>query len=69
MSKIDDMIKNLCPDGVEYKPLGEICFYPKQGIDFDTLDENSYVGVENLLKNKRGKTISAYVPKTGCPIG
>ena len=68
MSKIDDMIKNLCPDGVEYKPLGETCFYPKQGIDFNSLDENSYVGVENLLKNKSGKTKSAFLPKTGCPI-
>ena len=25
MSKLDDLIKELCPNGVEYKPLGEIC--------------------------------------------
>ena len=24
MSKLDDLIKELCPNGVEYKPLGEI---------------------------------------------
>ena len=24
MSRIDDLIRNLCPDGVEYKPLGEV---------------------------------------------
>ena len=24
MSKIDDMIKKLCPNGVEYKPLGDV---------------------------------------------
>lgn len=26
MSKIDDLIQELCPDGVEYKALGECCF-------------------------------------------
>lgn len=26
MSRIDELIQRLCPDGVEYKPLGELCF-------------------------------------------
>ena len=26
MSRIDELIQQLCPDGVEYKPLGELCF-------------------------------------------
>lgn len=25
MSRIDELIQQLCPDGVEYKPLGEVC--------------------------------------------
>ena len=25
MSKLDELIKKLCPDGVEYKTLGEVC--------------------------------------------
>ena len=25
MSKLDELIQQLCPDGVEYKPLGEVC--------------------------------------------
>ena len=25
MSKIDDLIQELCPDGVEYKPLKDLC--------------------------------------------
>ena len=25
MSKFDELIKKLCPDGVEFKPLGEVC--------------------------------------------
>ena len=27
MSKLNDLIKNLCPDGVEFKKLGEVCEY------------------------------------------
>ena len=27
MSKLDDLIKTLCPDGVEFKKLGEVCEY------------------------------------------
>ena len=29
------------------------------------MDFNSYVGVDNLLQNRKGKTVSNYVPKTG----
>ena len=25
MSKLEELIQELCPDGVEYKPLGDIC--------------------------------------------
>ena len=25
MSKLDDLINKLCPDGVEWKTLGEVC--------------------------------------------
>lgn len=44
MSKIDDMIKKLCPNGVEHKMLGEVCSIGK-GVQFnkkDMLDEGSY---------------------------
>ena len=29
MSKLEDLIAELCPNGVEYKTLGEICSYAK----------------------------------------
>ena len=44
MSKIDDMIKKLCPNGVEHKMLGEVCSIGK-GVQFnkkDMLDQGSY---------------------------
>jgi type I restriction enzyme S subunit len=50
---------------VEWKTLGEIAEYSKERIGCGNLDENNYVGVDNLLQNKKGKTISNYVPQTG----
>ena len=42
-----------------------IAEYSKDKIDAADIDENSYVGVDNLLQNKKGKTLSVCVPKTG----
>ena len=65
MSKLNDLIVRLCPNGVEVKKLGEIAMYGKSRIDAAEVDLNSYVGVDNLLPDKRGKTVSSYVPKEG----
>ena len=65
MSRLDELIKELCPDGVEYKELNEIAHYAKSRIDATEVDENTYVGVENLLQNKQGKTIGTNVPTSG----
>lgn len=40
MSKIDEMIAELCPDGVEYKRLGDVCAI-KNGKDYKHLPEGS----------------------------
>jgi len=50
---------------VEYKSLGEVAEYSKTRISFDKLDETNYVGVDNLLQNREGKTISIRVPIKG----
>lgn len=50
---------------VEWKTLGEIAAYSKSRISFDKLDENNYVGVDNLLQNRAGKMQSNYVPTSG----
>ena len=65
MSKLDELIQELCPDGVEFRKLGEISQYCKERIDASTVDKTCYVGVENLLQNKQGKTLSSAVPTTG----
>ena len=39
--------------------------YSDSRISIDELDEDNYVGVDNLLQNKAGKTISNYLPSSG----
>ena len=45
MSRLDELIAKFCPDGVEYKPLGEMLDYeqPTKYIVHDTNYNNSYV--------------------------
>lgn len=50
---------------VEWRTLGEIAEYSKTRINFELLDETNYVGVDNLLQNRAGKTESNYVPTSG----
>lgn len=50
---------------VECKTLAGIAEYSKTRISFERLDETNYVGVDNLLQNRAGKTESNYVPISG----
>ena len=45
--------------------LKDIAFYVKDRIDAQKLNTETYIGVDNLLPNKRGKTSSIYVPESG----
>lgn len=65
MSRLDELIRELCPDGVEYKPLEEISEYCKTRIDAKLVNADTYVGVDNLLPDKQGKKKSDYVPSDG----
>jgi len=38
MSKIDALIQELCPDGVEYRSFGEACLYVR-GVTYSKSDE------------------------------
>lgn len=62
MSKLQDLINELCPHGVEYKALNEIASYSKDRIEIEYVDENNYIGIDNLLKNKQGKVPASSVP-------
>jgi type I restriction enzyme S subunit len=47
MNKIKELIETLCPEGVEFKDLGEVAHYPTKRILANQVNESNYVGVEN----------------------
>ena len=50
MSNLQELINEYCPDGVEYKRLGEIAVYSNNRISISEINSSNYVGVENLLQ-------------------
>jgi type I restriction enzyme, S subunit len=52
-------------DDVEFRALGEVADYSRTRISATELNDERYVGVDNLLQNKQGKTVSNCVPITG----
>lgn len=64
MSRIDDLIRDLCPDGVEYKPLGDIARYSPRKVPAIDLNATTFVGVDNLLSQKRGRIDATHTPNT-----
>ena len=60
-----DQLLNFEDGQAEWKTLSEIAEYSKTRISFAELDEDNYVGVDNLLQNKSGKTESTRVPVSG----
>ena len=68
MNKLEKLIQEHCPNGVDVVELNVIANYAKNRIDASCVDENNYVGVENLLQNKRGKVKASSVPTIGTVI-
>lgn len=50
---------------IEWVKLNVIAKYSDSKIEAINVDKKSYVGVDNLLPNRAGKTISSYVPVEG----
>lgn len=60
------LLKNY--DEIENISLKEIAEYSKDRINADFLNEDNYVGVDNLLQNKQGKVKSSHIPTEGNSI-
>lgn len=69
MSRLDELIKEYCPNGVTHLPLEEVAHYSKTRIPLSEININTYIGVENLLQNKQGKTVASSIPTSGTVIG
>lgn len=52
-------------DDVERKKLGEVAPFSVERIDVLELDDENYVGVDNLLQDKHGKIVSTHIPVNG----
>lgn len=65
MSRIDDLIAELAPGGVEHRVLGQVAGYSTTRISSAELDTTTFVGVDNLLPNQQGKVDSSHVPDMG----
>jgi len=50
---------------VRWVELKNVTHYSNTRIAAVELDKQTYIGVDNLLQNKQGKTFSSYVPSTG----
>jgi len=64
MSRIDELIAELCPEGVEFKELRSVATYSSTRVDSSDLDETTFVGVDNLLPSMAGKTNATYTANT-----
>ena len=65
MSRLDELIEELCPDGVKYYQLSEIAHYSSERMKLSEATLENYVGVENLLQNKQGKILATSLPPNG----
>ena len=54
---------------VRWATLGDVASYSRSRIGASSLDEDSYIGVDNLLPDMRGRTKSNYVPTEGSAVG
>lgn len=50
---------------IKWLKLKEIAHYSTDRIDSSKLDENTYVGVDNLLQNRTGKKLAEHIPTSG----
>lgn len=51
MNKLDEMISELCPDGVDFKPLWEMTYWDKKFQDVDKSWQPQIIDYKVLLAN------------------
>jgi type I restriction enzyme S subunit len=64
VSRIDELIAELAPEGVRHVSLSEVAEYSPTRVDAADLDETSFVGVDNLVSDKGGRVDASYPPNT-----
>ena len=62
MTHIEQMIQDLCPNGVEFKKLGDLGVFANTGVDKKSRDDEQEVTLLNFMDVCRHKYIDASVP-------
>lgn len=62
MSRIDELIQELCPDGVRHVALSEVADYSSTRVAAADLDNTTFIGVDNLVAGKGGRVDASYPP-------
>lgn len=64
MSRIDELITELAPEGVRHVALSEVAEYSQTRVDAADLNKTNFVGVDNLVSDKGGRVDASYPPNT-----
>lgn len=64
MTHLASMLAELAPGGVRYAALREVTAYSDTRVDASSLDEASFVGVDNLVSYFGGKANARHAPNT-----
>ena len=62
MTNIEKMIQDMCPNGVEFKKLGDLGVFENTGVDKKSRDDEQEVTLLNFMDVCRHKYIDASVP-------
>lgn len=63
MSKLEQLIEELCPDGVEYKSLSEIADVSGAGVDKKTIANEKSIILLNYMDVYRNRYLTIDIPK------
>lgn len=68
MSKINELIQTLCPDGVEYKKLGDVSSFANgKGHEKNIIDDGKYIVVNSKFVSTNG-TVKKFSDAQICPL-
>ena len=62
---VDNIDKENLPEGWRMGTLGEVAYYVDEKMSLSDIDESVYIATENMLKDKKGITISTNKPEEG----
>lgn len=63
MSKLQELIQKLCPNGVEYKKLGDLGTFENVGVDKKTIEGQALIKLLNYVDVYKNRYIDNNIPQ------